>query len=86
MQRRLVLGSDRPKRQRPAVARVHRFLELAGIGADGEPRFGRLRRSGSEPDVGRQRNDAVDVGEQRVDLEGNDLGDVGGHLRQLDES
>ena len=84
LQRGLVFGTDRPQRQHPAVARPDRLFELGRVRADRQTRVRRLVGR-CHPDARGNRQHALRVGQQRVDVDLDDLCYLSHQLRELDE-
>ena len=86
--RRLVLGTQRPHEHPPAVGERDAALPLLGIGPHREARVaGALepRLDRRDRHAGIERQHAGFIGQQRVDVELTDLRQVGCELRDLDQ-
>ena len=88
LQRRFVIGPDRAHEHLPAVLDDQMALPLRRIGPHRAARIAapckaNRRRADHYPRVDRQ--DAGFVGEQRIDVEFTQLGQIDHHLRQLDQ-
>ena len=78
------LGPDGPERDVAARLDGHALLQLAGVGADGEPAFALAVERGHR-DLAAQGEHALAVGVERVDVDGGDLGHVHDELGDLDQ-
>ena len=86
---RLVLGPDRTDVYAPAVLDLDMTLPLRGIGPHGEIRRARTAKlplHTPDHDARVDGEHAGFIGQHRVDIEAADFGNVGGHLRQLDQN
>ena len=84
MECRLVLRPDRPQEQCPSVSRSDCLFELARVRTDREARVGRLIRW-HYADTNGDRQHALRVGQQRIDVDLRDFCDFRRDLRELDE-
>ena len=72
----LVLGLNGAQPELAAIGEWHLLLQFPGVGPDGQALAGPGTRTGSQADAGVQRQDAVGIRQQGIDVELDDLGDL----------